>query len=103
MISENKLNTKFTDLEKQLISDMNSLKKDVQIEAFAYSYPGSIHTPSGYQPQNCIYLLTHNNSGSYGIQDLYLYCSMGHPERLASQVYDHHSLFVLSSKAWNFV
>lgn len=89
-------------LTSKLNSEISNLKSNMAIQAFAYRYMGYIPTPSGYSESNCIYLLLRGDLGSYGVQDLNFYCSMGNPSSIAGLANAHHTVFVLASHAWSF-
>ena len=100
---DKRINDSIAAINNRLNTELANLKNSIQVQAFAWANPGTVPTPSGYSTHNCIYLVLRGEYGSYGVQDLLFYSSMGHPEYVEGYTKGaHNSVFVICSRSWWF-
>ena len=100
---DKRINDSIAAINNRLNTELANLKNSIQVQAFAWANPGTVPTPSGYSTHNCIYLVLRGQYGSYGVQNLLFYSSMGHPEYVEGYTKGaHNSVFVICSHSWWF-
>ena len=60
----------------------------------------TVPIPPGYTVNQCIFIIMHGGSGSYGVQDLNYSVKMGNNR--FSGIQEHKHALVLCNKGWNF-
>ena len=95
-------------IDSKITELTNTVNDSVQVKAFQYglrflgwdnSSP-TVPIPPGYTVKQCIFIIMHGGSGSYGVQDLYYSVKMG--ENRFRGIYNHKHALVLCKKGWNF-
>ena len=95
-------------IDSKITELTNTVNDSVQVKAFEYglgflgwdnSSP-TVPIPPGYTVKQCIFIIMHGGSGSYGVQDLNYSVKMGNNR--FSGIQEHKHALVLCNKGWNF-
>ena len=95
-------------IDSKITELTNTVNDSVQVKAFEYglrflgwdnSSP-TVPIPPGYTVKQCIFIIMHGGSGSYGVQDLYYSVKMG--DNHFRGILNHKHALVLCNKGWNF-
>ena len=95
-------------IDSKITELTNTVNDSVQVKAFQYglgflgwdnSSP-TVPIPPGYTVKQCIFIIMHGGSGSYGVQDLYYSVKMG--DNRFRGIQKHKHALVLCNKGWNF-
>ena len=95
-------------IDSKITELTNTVNDSVQVKAFEYglgflgwdnSSP-TVPIPPGYTVKQCIFIIMHGGSGSYGVQDLTYSVKMG--DNHFRGIRNHKHALVLCNKGWNF-
>ena len=95
-------------IDSKITELTNTVNDSVQVKAFEYglgflgwdnSSP-TVPIPPGYTVKQCIFIIMHGGSGSYGVQDLTYSVKMGNNHFRG--IRNHKHALVLCNKGWNF-
>ena len=95
-------------IDSKITELTNTVNDSVQVKAFEYglgflgwdnSSP-TVPIPPDYTVKQCIFIIMHGGSGSYGVQDLTYSVKMG--DNHFRGIRNHKHALVLCNKGWNF-
>ena len=95
-------------IDSKITELTNTVNDSVQVKAFEYGLrflgwdnpSPTVPIPPGYTVKQCIFIIMHGGSGSYGVQDLNYSVKMGNNHFRGIQ--NHKHALVLCNKGWNF-
>ena len=95
-------------IDSKITELTNTVNDSVQVKAFEYGLrflgwdnpSPTVPIPPGYTVKQCIFIIMHGGSGSYGVQDLTYSVKMG--DNHFRGIRNHKHALVLCNKGWNF-
>ena len=95
-------------IDSKITELTNTVNDSVQVKAFEYGLrflgwdnpSPTVPIPPGYTVKQCIFIIMHGGSGSYGVQDLTYSVRMG--DNHFRGIRKHKHALVLCNKGWNF-